>query len=56
MIKEELEELIYDAQNAGRGCGCCEDDRDRTEGRKDVVEKIWAEFLLLHKVIEKGKF
>lgn len=41
MTKDELEEIIYDAQKGAMGCGCCADAKDEREAFKEAVEAIW---------------
>ena len=43
MTKEELEEIIYDAQKGAMGCGCCADDSAQKDAFDDAVDAIWKE-------------
>ena len=48
MTKEELEDVIYDAQKGAMGCGCCASTYDERNERKEAVSIIWE-------VIQKAK-
>jgi len=41
MTKDDLKEVIFEAQRGAMGCGCCANERDRKEALGEAVEELW---------------